>query len=142
LENLLLYRMARIRGSSLLVGADTKAVRLRRVLEFVRVRGAWILFASRFLVGWRSAVALACGIAEMPQGKFFWTNLVGAAVWTAFMTAVGYSGGELMPAIVADVKQHEWTIAGVIALAVFCAVLLRGHARDWQDRWHALFHRS
>lgn len=140
LENLVLYRTARLRGATLLTGTNGKAQHLARVLEFVRMRGAWILFASRFIVGWRSAVALACGIANMPEQKFFWTNLVGAVVWTACMAAVGYSGGQLMPMLVANVREHEWTIAAVLALGVFCAVLVRGRGRDWMVWWR-LFRR-
>jgi membrane protein DedA with SNARE-associated domain len=138
IENVVIYHVARVRGAALLAGTDKKALRLQRVLEFVRLRGAWILFASRFLVGWKSAVAVACGIAEMPQPTFQWANLGGAVVWTGFMAAVGYSGGKLMPSLISDVKQHEWTVAIVLALAVFAAVMLRGHLGDWQDRLRLL----
>lgn len=138
IENVIIYHVARVRGAAILAGTDKKALRLQKVLEFVRLRGAWILFTSRFLVGWKSAVAVACGIAEMPQPKFHRANLGGALVWTGFMAGVGYTGGKLMPSVIRDAKQHEWMIATGLILAIFGAAMLRGHFRDWQDRLRLL----
>jgi membrane protein DedA with SNARE-associated domain len=74
----------------------------------------------------------------MPRSTFFWTNLIGASVWTAAMAAIGYSGGQLMPLLISNVKEHEWGIAGAVALAVFCAVILRSRGHDFLDRWRLL----
>lgn len=132
-QNLVLYHLARSRGSRLLIGPDRKAAHLRKVLGWVQKRGALFLFASRFLVGLRTAAALACGVAEMPRVRFFWVNLVGAMTWSIVMAAIGWSGGHVFPALVADVKRHEWTAAGALALVVFLLVMWRSRGWDWRD---------
>ncbi len=133
LQNQLLYQLARKRGPALMTGTDRKAEHLRNVMGWVQRRGALFLFASRFLVGFRTAAALACGVADMPRATFFWTNLTGAIAWSIVMAAIGWSGGHLFRTLVDDVKRHEWTAAGVLVLVVFLLVLWRSRGWDWRD---------
>ncbi len=133
LENIALYEFALRRGSSLEQGSDKTSLRIHKVLGWVRTRGALLLFVSRFLIGIRSAAALACGIARMPRGTFFWSNLSGAIVWTIVMAAVGYSGGHLFTILVDDVKRHEWTVAAALAASVTVFMLWKTHASDIVD---------
>jgi membrane protein DedA with SNARE-associated domain len=132
-ENQVLYQVALARGPALLHGTDRKTAHLRKVLGWVQKRGALFLFVSRFLVGLRTAAALACGVAQMPKARFFWTNILGAIVWTGVMAAVGWSGGHLFHTLVDDVKRHEWRAAGVLAVTVFLLVTWRSKGWDWRD---------
>jgi len=137
LQNIALYELARRRGGSLALGTNKTSLRVQKVLGWVRTRGALLLFVSRFLIGVRSAAALACGIAHMPRARFFWTNLAGAVTWTAVMGAVGYSGGHLFTIIVDDVKRHEWTVAAALAGTVTLTVLWKTRAADIVDLFGA-----
>ncbi len=126
-------RVALRRGASLAEGTDKTSLRVQKVLGWVRTRGALLLFGSRFILGLRSAAALACGIARMPRATFFWTNLAGAAAWTAAMAAAGYSGGHVFSILVDDVERHEWTVAAVLAASVDVVVLWKTHGSDIVD---------
>lgn len=132
-QNLALYELARRQGAALAEGTTRTALQIQKVLGWVRGRGALLLFASRFLLGVRSAAALACGVAKMPRALFFWSNLAGAVVWTVVMAAAGYSGGHLFTILVDDVKRHEWTVAGSLALAVTTTVLWKTRAAEVVD---------
>lgn len=129
-QNHVMYELARRQGASLVEGTSSTALRIQRLLGWVRARGALIVLASRFLLGVRSTAALACGIARMPRKIFFWSNLVGAAVWTVAFAAAGYSGGHLFTLLAADVKRHELAVAAGFATAVTIGVLWKTHASD------------
>ena len=133
LQNIVLYEVARRRGGSLAEGTDRTSQRIRAVMGWVRTRGALLLFASRFLLGVRTAVALACGISQLPRARFYWTNLAGAAAWTAAMAFAGYSGGHLFTLLVDDVKRHEWTVAAGLAVVVTIGVLWKTRAAEIAD---------
>ena len=45
------------------------------------------------------------------------------------MAGLGYSGGQLFASVVTDVKQHEWTVAGLVVLAVVLLVEWRTRGR-------------
>jgi membrane protein DedA with SNARE-associated domain len=126
IENIALYEVARRQGFQ-------TSQHVEKVLGWVRTRGAPLLFVSRFLIGVRSAAAMACGIARMPRAVFFWTNLAGAVVWTVAMAAAGYSGGHLFTILVDDVKRHEWTVAAILAGTVTVAVLWKTRAAEIVD---------
>lgn len=133
LQNLALYELALRRGGSLAEGTGKTSLRIQRVLSWVQTRGALLLFASRFLLGIRSAAALACGVAKMSRARFFWTNLAGAVAWTGVMAAAGYSGGHLFTILVDDVKRHEWTVAAGLAVAITFGVLWKTRAAEVVD---------
>jgi membrane protein DedA with SNARE-associated domain len=133
-QNHVMYELARRQGASLIEGTGKTSLRIQRVLGWVRARGALIVLASRFLLGVRSTAALACGIAQMPRRIFFWSNLVGAAVWTVAFAFAGYSGGHLFTLLVADVKRHEFTVAAGLAVVVTIGVLWKTHASDVVDQ--------
>lgn len=133
LQSLALYEIALRRGGAIAEGPSRTAQRIQRVLGWVRARGGLLLFASRFLLGVRSAAALACGVAGMPRARFFWTNLAGAAVWSAVFAAIGYSGGHLFTILVDDVQRYEWTIATLLAASVTVGVLWKTRAAEVVD---------
>jgi membrane protein DedA with SNARE-associated domain len=139
IENMVLYEFALRRGGTLAVGTDKISLHVQTVLGWVRARGGLLLFASRFLIGVRSAAALACGVARMPRAVFFWSNLAGAIAWTGAMAAIGYSGGQLFTILVADVRRHEMTVAAVVATVVTLTVLWKSHASDVVDVFGAAF---
>ncbi len=122
--NVFLYEAGRRQGARL------ASERAEKILGWVRARGSLLLLASRFLFALRSAIALACGVAQMPRARFYWVNLAGAVLWVGALAGAGYSGGRLFTLLVDDVKRHEWTAAAVIGLTVCVIALWRSHGRD------------
>jgi membrane protein DedA with SNARE-associated domain len=72
----------------------------------------------RFLWGLRIALPLAMGMTRMDARRFFWLNLVSAAVWAALFSFLGYSTSKLFEHLVDDLRRYElWIAAGLLTLA-------------------------
>jgi membrane protein DedA with SNARE-associated domain len=133
IQNQVLYEFARSRGPALAEGTGKMAIHIQKALGWIRKYGALLLFASRFMLGVRSTAGLACGIAQMPRGVFFWTNLAGAIVWTVAFGFAGYSGVSLLATLGADIKKHEVIVAAIVAVVVTLFVLWKSRAEEIVD---------
>ena len=71
-----------------------------------------VVLGMRFLWGLRIALPLAMGMTRMNGLKFFWLNLLSAAVWAALFAGLGYGTHHLVNRVVDDLHRYEWWIAG------------------------------
>jgi membrane-associated protein len=60
----------------------------------LRRRGAWIIVVARFLPGGRTATTLASGSLLLPWRRFLGADAVGAGLWSIYIAALGWFGGE------------------------------------------------
>jgi membrane protein DedA with SNARE-associated domain len=104
-----------------------------RAKRWVARRGDTLLFFSRFIFGFRTAIPAACGAADMPAFKFFWLNAAGAVVWVLAFGFGGHALGHVAEIAYSDLKRHEWFIAAVLLLAVFAVVVWRSHGRELRE---------
>ena len=70
----------------------------------------------RFLYGFRTAGPIALGMTTLPVPVFAVANAVGAAVWAAVISAVGWFFGQAATRMLDDVQRHEGWIALAIAI--------------------------
>lgn len=89
----------------------------RRQLE---ERGVMIIVMARFIPGGRTATTFTAGTIELPWRRFAAADLLGALLWSAFATALGYVGGETF-------KDSLWKPL-VFAMAFAALVGLLGEA--------------
>jgi len=71
-----------------------------------------VVLGMRFLWGLRIALPLAMGMTRMNGQRFFWLNLLSAAVWAALFSTLGYGTGQLFGHLVEDLHRYELWIAG------------------------------
>jgi membrane protein DedA with SNARE-associated domain len=77
-----------------------------------------VVLGMRFLWGLRIALPLAMGMTRMNGQKFFWLNLLSAAVWAALFSSLGYGTSRLFAHLVDDLHRYElWIAAGLLTLA-------------------------
>jgi membrane-associated protein len=91
----------------------------------LRERGAAIIVVARFVPGGRTATTFSAGALEMPWRRFLAADLVAAALWASYMTALGYFGG-------ATFENDLWRpilAAGIVAAAVAAGAELVRRAR-------------
>jgi membrane protein DedA with SNARE-associated domain len=76
------------------------------------------------MYGLRNFASVAVGMSRTPAKLFIPLNAVGAALWALSFGWGGYLFGEVMIAVVKDVKTHQMHILGIgcLVLLVFWGV--------------------
>jgi membrane protein DedA with SNARE-associated domain len=98
------------------------AERLDKAEAFFRRHGGKIVAVARFIDVLRQANGIIAGIAEMPWPKFLLFNSIGAAVWVACWTTVGYVAGNHIGVVYHTISRYSLYV--VIALAVLIIALI------------------
>jgi membrane protein DedA with SNARE-associated domain len=91
--------------------------RLDKATGFFERHGGKIVAVARFIEGLRQANGIIAGISGMHWAKFLAWNAVGAALWVAVWTCVGYFSGNHIDTIYHDATRYSTYFA--IAFAVF-----------------------
>src|SRR5262249_5531913 len=98
---------------------DKVNVALRRV-EDHQVK---VVLTMRFLWGLRIALPVALGLTNMSAKRYFWLNLVSAAVWSCVFATVGFGVSRIFSTLVSDLQHHEKWIAAVLVVITVVALI-------------------
>jgi membrane protein DedA with SNARE-associated domain len=102
---------------------DKVNVALRRV-EDHQVK---IVLSMRFLWGLRIALPVALGLTTMNARRFFWLNLLSAAVWSSMFALVGFGTSRVASQIFADLHSYEKWIALALLAVALLVLWIRWH---------------
>jgi membrane protein DedA with SNARE-associated domain len=102
--------------------------RLDKAQEFFTRHGGKVVTIARFVEGLRQANGIVDGLAKMPWRRFLGFNALGAALWVATWSAVGYLAGNNLTAIYDQLKRYELYLLAALGVLV---VVLIGH-RLWR----------
>jgi membrane protein DedA with SNARE-associated domain len=93
--------------------------RLDKATDFFERRGGWIVIVARFIEGLRQANGIIAGISGMHWAKFLAFNAIGAALWVAVWTTVGYFAGDNITSIYNTVSRYTLYVAiAVVVLLI------------------------
>jgi membrane protein DedA with SNARE-associated domain len=96
--------------------------RLDRAEAFFARYGGVVVAGARFIEGLRQANGIVAGISRMAWPRFLAFNALGAALWVAVWTSVGYLAGSNITPIYHAVTRYSLYL--LIALAVVVAALV------------------
>lgn len=68
--------------------------RLEWAERALQQRGGVLIGVGRFIPGGRTATTFAAGTLEMPYRRFLVADAVAASLWSVYICALGYLGGE------------------------------------------------
>lgn len=94
--------------------------RVEKATGFFERHGAKIVVVARFIEGLRQANGIIAGISGMPWRQFLAFNALGAALWVAVWTSVGYFSGSHIDVIYSDATRYDAYFAigiGVLVVA-------------------------
>ena len=78
-----------------------------------------VVLCMRFLWGLRIAVPVAMGMTRMNAQKFFWLNLLSAAIWSALFALLGFSTSHVVAQLVDNLHRYErWIAGGLLGVGV------------------------
>jgi membrane protein DedA with SNARE-associated domain len=89
--------------------------------------GGKVVTIARFVEGLRQANGVIAGVTEMPWPKFVVFNALGAALWVAVWTTVGYVSGSHLDAVYNTISNVSLYV--LAALVVFVVVRIVLHRR-------------
>ncbi|HEV7791928.1 MAG TPA: DedA family protein [Pseudonocardia sp.] len=98
--------------------------RLDAVERFFTRHGGKIVVVARFVDGLRQFNGVVAGLANMRWWRFLACNALGAAVWAALWTSVGYFAGRHLDRVYRAVERYE-TYFLVLLVAVVAVLLGR-----------------
>ena len=104
--------------------------RLDKATGFFERRGGWIVVVARFIEGLRQANGIIAGIVGMHWAKFVAFNALGAALWVAVWTCVGYFAGNHITSIYHAITRYTvYVVIGVVVLVLALIARRVWHAR-------------
>ena len=106
------------------------AERLDKAAGFFERHGGKIVAVARFIEGLRQANGIIAGIIGMPWLRFLGFNALGAALWVAVWSCVGYFSGNHIDTIYRDATRYDT----YFAIAVGVLVLFWVARRVWRRR--------
>jgi membrane protein DedA with SNARE-associated domain len=93
--------------------------RLGTAEAFFTRHGGKVVTIARFVEGLRQANGIVAGLAGMSWRRFLAFNALGAALWVAVWSAVGYFAGDHLTAIDDQLQRYElYLLAALAALVV------------------------
>jgi len=102
-----------------------------RLSGWVYRHGTGLAMGTRFLVGFRTLLAFSFGMARYSPRKFAVADYLGALLWAALMSVLGFAFGDGVETALNNMKGYEMLL--LIAIAVICAALwLKRTARSHQ----------
>jgi membrane protein DedA with SNARE-associated domain len=99
--------------------------RLQKATGFFDRHGGKIIIVARFIEGLRQANGIIAGISGLRWTRFLVFNAIGAALWVAVWTSVGYFSGSHIDTIYADATRYDKYLLVALALVVAAYVALR-----------------
>jgi membrane protein DedA with SNARE-associated domain len=87
---------------------------------------------ARFVEGLRQSHGIIAGITRMDWLRFLAFNALGAALWVATWTAVGYLAGNHIQAIYIQANRYALYLLAAAALAII-ALIIRHRLRARHD---------
>jgi membrane protein DedA with SNARE-associated domain len=107
--------------------------RLDKATRFFDRHGGKIIIVARFIEGLRQANGIIAGISGLRWQRFLLFNAIGAALWVAVWTSVGYFSGSHIDTIYSDATRYikYLAIAAALVIAAYVALRVRrARARD------------
>ena len=129
------FLVARRAGIEWLETVGVGTTRLPRIFAWLTQYGGLLVFASRFMIGFRTLIPVVAGASKMDPVRFFVWNAVGAMAWAAAFGWAGYFGGHVLTMLVDDIRHHEKAIAFVATIGIAALIMWRTHGADVTWVW-------
>jgi membrane protein DedA with SNARE-associated domain len=103
--------------------------RLNKAEAFFKRRGAKLVLFARFIDVFRQLNGILAGIGDMQWPTFLKYNSLGAVLWVAFWSAVGYFSGSHVGLILRYQLYLTITLVVAVVAYLFIRLIRRKHSR-------------
>ncbi len=131
-----LYFIGRRFGDSLLSRFSRHQKQITKARRMINRRPWLFVIGTRFMYGFRIIGPILIGASHLPPKVFLPLNILGAIVWAALFSTLGYMGGELIAPWLHSVDKHLkqiiWLVL-VVGLVLAVRFWLKRRARKNED---------
>ena len=106
--------------------------RLDRATGFFERHGGRVVVAARFIEGLRQANGIIAGVSGMHWARFLTFNAIGAALWVAVWTSIGYLSGSHIDSIYSTATRYDAYLA--IAVGALLIIYLASRLKRRKGR--------
>ena len=99
--------------------------RLDKATDFFERRGGSIIIVARFVEGLRQANGIIAGTTGMHWARFLLFNSIGAALWVAVWSSIGYFSGSHIDSIYATATRYSVYFGIAVGLALIAYITMR-----------------
>jgi membrane protein DedA with SNARE-associated domain len=124
----LYFFLGRIKGRALLEKHPSWMTRAKRIRNLLHQHQNLVILLFRFVYGIRAVTPVLIGLSNIRPLKFFGLNALGAIMWAAALTALGYFFGQAAELLLGDVKKYEIIVVGFIIVVGLVIVFLEYRA--------------
>jgi membrane protein DedA with SNARE-associated domain len=118
------FHLGRRRGAALMKRFPHLRDKVGGALARVERNQAKFVLTMRFLWGLRIALPIALGLTTMSAFRYFWLNLISAAVWSAVVSLAGFTAGRVVMRAIEDLQRFEkWIALGLLTLGAIALVI-------------------
>lgn len=110
------------------------AEKLERAERWFDRHGLWVVLASRFIPGTRSATCFAAGLLRVPMKKFAWVFFAASAVWTPVAVGAVYSAARATSGASVDLNRNAVVVGLLLLAALAISFHLVRSATTWRGR--------
>jgi membrane protein DedA with SNARE-associated domain len=112
------FYIGRFKGTQIIARWPKFAARVEHAHMLTERYHGWIIFASRFMYGFRTIIPISFGMSGVSGKKFLLLNLLGAVVWACVFAGGGYLFGGALESFMGNVKKIEvWIVVAVLSVA-------------------------
>jgi membrane protein DedA with SNARE-associated domain len=134
----LYFFIGRYKGQALLARFKSWEPRIARFRKLMDRHNTWFILIFRFLYGLRTPAPFAIGLSNVSVRKFVFLNIISAAIWAVTLGVLGYFFGQVMEAVLDDIKKYELMVMGGLILGATIIFLVKRYrmkkARKRRDR--------
>lgn len=118
------FFLGRWRGARILKRFPNVEARAHQFDEMLSKWHAPLIVCIRFMYGFRILGPILLGMGRVSAIKFVIFNFIGAAIWAPLIAGLGYLFGNMLEAVLTDVKRIElFVFAGVIVVGTVLLAL-------------------
>lgn len=121
----LYFFLGRFKGCSILDRFESWKPRVERFRKLMDRHNTWFILIFRFLYGLRNLAPFAIGLSNVSIRKFVLLNIISAAIWAVTLGILGFFFGQVMEAVLDDIKKYELIIMGGLILCATIIFLVR-----------------
>ena len=118
------YLLARWGATHIISRWPGAAARIEKLTGVVARRPWRSALASRFILGARTLLPLACGAARVPAPIYLIGSAISSLVWAVALVALGWASGETVLLVLGRARRHELDVGAALVVIVLLVVLV------------------